>query len=270
MTQQSQDDLLRRSNKAIVSHAFFRLESALTIGATLLLAFFLPQPFGWWQWWYWMVLGGASEAAIVYSSITDERTAQRVMAKLLQEKYDPRTIKTEKYRQAVIQALEYRSQIEQTVATTPTAILRSHLASSTAAIGDWIEHIFTIAQRLDTYARDELLHRDRKALPASIARLRQALDSERNPDVRQQIETTMRAKREQRQNLEELQDAMEKAEFVLEETLSALGTVYSQFQLIRAQKLSGSRAKELSTSIDDQVDGLQDIIQAMNTVYGKS
>jgi hypothetical protein len=62
---------------------------------------------------------------------------------------------------------------------------------------------------------------------------------------------------------------MEQARFRLEQTLTALGTVYSQFQLIRAQKLSGAEAKSLSEGIRDQVKGLQDILTSMNEVYGQ-
>ena len=63
---------------------------------------------------------------------------------------------------------------------------------------------------------------------------------------------------------------MEQAEFRLEETLTSLGTVYSQFQLIRAQKMTGTSTKHLSVSIRDQVQGLQDIITSMDEVYGHS
>ncbi len=269
MTQPTTDELKRRSAKALLSHAFFRLESALTIGATILLTFFLPQPFGWWQWWYWLVLGGVGEGMIVWSSVTDERTAQKVVASLFNQQYDPRSIKSARYREAVKQALEYRTQIESTIASTPTSILQTHLSSSLTGVADWIAHIYTIAQRLDTYERDELLHRDRNSLPESIARLRRELSTERHPEVRQQIEATVATKVEQQRNLEQLQAAMEKAELSLEQTLSSLGTVYSQFQLVRAAKLSGSRAKEVAQSIDSQVESLQDVVTAMNKVYGK-
>jgi hypothetical protein len=269
MTQPTPEELKRRSAKALLAHAFLRAESALTIGATILLAFFLPNPFTWWQWWYWVVLGLAGEGLIVWSSVTDERTAHKVVASLFSEQYDPRNIKTPRLRNAVKQALDYRTQIEQTIASTPTAILQSYLANSLTGVADWIAHIYTIAQRLDTYERDELLHRDRNELPESIARLRRELATERVPDVRKQIEATIAAKIEQQRNLEMLQASMEKAQFSLEQTLSSLGTVYSQFQLVRAEKLSGQRAKEVDQSIQTQVQGLEDVVTAMNKVYAQ-
>jgi hypothetical protein len=269
MTQPTTEELKRRSTRALLAHAFFRLESALTVSAAILLAFFLPHPFAWWHGWYWLALGLAGEGLIVWSSITDERTAEHVVADLMREQYDPRTIRTQKYRDAVKQALDYRTQIQNTIASTPTSILQSYLSNSLTGIADWIAHIYTIAQRLDTYERDELLHRDRNQLPESIARYRQTLAAERDPDVRKQIEATIAAKEEQRRNLDQLQNSMEKAQFSLDQTLSSLGTVYSQFQLVRAEKISGGRAQEVSQSINGQVEGLQDIVQAMNQVYGK-
>jgi hypothetical protein len=62
---------------------------------------------------------------------------------------------------------------------------------------------------------------------------------------------------------------MEQAQFRLEETVTSLGTVYSQFQLIQAQKLDSTSAQGLSASIREQVQGLQDILASMNEVYAQ-
>jgi len=71
MTNRATGPLKESVGKAIVAHAFFRLESALTISGTILLAFFLPRVLPWWRWWVWVILGAAAEALIVYTSITD-------------------------------------------------------------------------------------------------------------------------------------------------------------------------------------------------------
>jgi len=56
----------------------------------------------------------------------------------------------------------------------------------------------------------------------------------------------------------------------LEETLAALGSVYSQFQLVRAKKLSASQAKHLSADIKSHAQRLQDILDSMDRVYDTS
>ena len=46
------DPLKQRITRAIIAHALFRLESALIIALTIIVLFFFPMPFPWWQWWY--------------------------------------------------------------------------------------------------------------------------------------------------------------------------------------------------------------------------
>lgn len=270
MSKSVTDELKQRAGKAIVAHAFFRVESALTICLTILLAFFMPRPLAWWRWWYWLIMGAVAEALVVYTSITDERTAAVVVGEMLRARYDPAEIKTRSLRQKVEQALQYREQIERIIAGLPMGVLRDHLYDSTKGIADWIGTLFAIAKRLDVYTRDDLLHRDMREVPASIPPLYKALAQERDATVRQQIEATLAAKKAQQVNLEALQNKMEEAEFLLEETLTALGTVYSQFQLISAQKLGGAEARNLSLDIREQVQRLQDILASMNQVYGRS
>lgn len=259
--------LRQRASKAIIAHAFFRIESALTIALTILLAFFLPRPFPWWRWWFWFVLGVIGEALIVYTSITDESAAERIVARMLREEYNPSSIKTRLYREKVEQALQYLDEIERLVAAMPAGILRDHLLNIAVTIADWIGSIFAIAQRLDIYERDELLRRDMRQVPAAIESLRQELLAETDAAIRQQIEETLRVKREQLGNLQALKSKMEQGQLRLEQSLTALGTVYSQFQLIQAQKLSDAEAQRLSESIREQVRSLQDILVSMDEVY---
>jgi hypothetical protein len=263
----TQEELAKRATRAVLGYAFFRIESALTIGMTILLAFFLPHPFTWWQWWHWATIGSAFELGIVYTSMADERTGRKVAAAILREQYDPREIKTEKYRKKLNQAIEYRDQIEQTIATTPMGLLQTHLRNSSSGIADWIGGIYTIAQRLDAYTRDELLQRDTHEIEATVQRLRRQQGSETDPAVKGQIAATLDANRAHWKNLRALQNSMEEAEFKLDETIAALGTVYSQFQLVRAQKLSASQAKDLTNDIQAQVQRLQDILDSMSRVY---
>jgi hypothetical protein len=155
------------------------------------------------------------------------------------------------------------------ISGTAAGVLRDHLNDSTSGIADWIGSIFTMAQRLDAYERDELIHRDLTQVPANIKQLKNDRLNEDDAAVRAQIEATLNAKEAQWATLRALQNRMEEAQFRLEETVTALGTVYSQFQLIRAQKMSGEGAKQLSEDIRGQVQGLQDILTSMDEVYGR-
>ncbi len=270
MMPRTTDKLMLRARRAMVAHAFYRLESALTIALTILLAFFLPRPFPWWRWWYWAILGITAEALIVYTSLTDTRTGQQVVAALLRERFDPGAIKTRAYRDKVRQALVYRDQIEAIVTQMPDGVLRDHLLNATASIADWVGSIFAIAQRLDAYERDGVLHDDMARVPGDVAQLERALARETDPQVRRQIEATLQAKRGQRDTLQALENRMEQAAFRLEETLTSLGTVYSQFQLLRARRMDGAGARHLSDDIHRQVQRLQDLLTSMDAVYQRT
>lgn len=270
MQDRTQDLLRQRTRRAVVAHAFYRLESALTIALTIVLAALVPRPFGWWHWWYWLVLGGLAETFIVLTSVTDERTSDGVVAALLREHYDPGTIRNKAYRDRVQQALRYQEGIARYVAAMPSGVLREYLLQHTSGIADWIGNIYTIAARLDRFERDEILRRDLQEIPTDTARLRAALAHEQDLQVKQQIQATLLAKRAQEDNLKALQNQMEQAQFRLEETLSSLGTAYSQFQMISAKELGDASAKQLTANIQSQVTGLQDVITSMDKVYGKT
>ncbi|MHB1354512.1 MAG: hypothetical protein ACYCZF_00890 [Anaerolineae bacterium] len=261
------DELKQRARKAIVANAFFRIESALTICLTILLIVFFSHPFPWWQWWYWLILGGLSETLIVVTSLTDQATANKVVAMMLRERFDPSQIKTRSYRELVEKALSYRQQLENLISTSPAGVLRDHLYDSTAGIADWIGSIFELAKRLDNYERDDLLRSDMNSAPAEVTRLLRASSTVNDPAVKDQIKSALAVAQEHWNNLRILQNKMEQAQFRLQETVTSLGTVYSQFQLIFAQKLGGSDAQRLTEGIRDQVQRLQDIITTMSEVY---
>ena len=190
------NELRHRARKAIVANAFFRIESALTICLTILLIVFVSQPFPWWQWWYWLILGGLSETLIVVTSLTDQATANKVVAMMLRERFDPSQIKTRSYRELVEKALSYRQQLENLISTSPAGVLRDHLYDSTAGIADWIGSIFELAKRLDNYERDDLLRSDMNSAPAEVTRLLRASSTVNDPAVKDQIKSALAAAQE--------------------------------------------------------------------------
>jgi hypothetical protein len=264
------NELKQRVTRAIITHAFFRLESALIIAMTIILAALFPRPFPWWQWWYWLVFGVVGEALVVYTSITDEMTSQKVVADLLRQEFNPGEIRSAEYRQRVEKALEYRQRIEEHVRGAKTGVLRDHLSDTTAGIADWVANVFGLAKRLDLYHNDRMLLRDRQDVPREIVGLRARLQREDDDGVRRQMQQTIASKQEQLANLERLQNMMEKAEYQLETTLTALGTVYSQLQLVQAKDIDSGRARRLREDIADQVAALQSLQETLDEVYGSS
>ena len=87
----SSDSILERIQKdaqrALVKNAFFRLESALMVGGTILATVFLPGLIPFIPWFIWPILGVIGEAAVVSSSLTDKAEQQKVIESLFREKY---------------------------------------------------------------------------------------------------------------------------------------------------------------------------------------
>lgn len=261
--------LEERAWRAMVTYALFRWESGALIALTILLTYFYPRPFPWWPVWGWLLLGGIAEALIIWTSLTDARTGQQVVADMLRERYNPRTVHTKIYRHQVERALTYRRRIEEVIESGPAGVLRDHLGDKLGQLETWLEYIYRLARRLDRYANDDLIEEDRQAVRGDLRELQGRLRREDSADLRAEIEQAIEQKQKQWDTLELLQDMMEKAAFQLETTVSALGTVYSQMQLIGARKAEGDRAERLREDITDQVNSLQDLLTTMDEVYGK-
>jgi hypothetical protein len=257
----------RQARRAIIENALFRPESALVIAGTILLTFFLPHPFAFWPVWGWLALGLVAEVFIVVSSLTDAATNERVISELFRQQFNPRVIRNKGVRQKVEQALEYQRRIETSVQSVRQGPLRTHMQETARGIGDWVATIFRLAQRLDAYLTDDVIRHDMASVKPDIENLTARLRVEDDDAVRRQLEATIASKRAHLASLENLDNTMQRADYLLEQSLSALGTVYSQLQLIGAKDVDSPQAQQLRLDIAEQVNRLQDIVHAMDEVY---
>lgn len=261
------EGLRSRVTKAVVYYAFFRLESAIIIALTIILVFLIPQPFPWWQWWFWLVVCVVAEGLIVYTTVSDPNTARQVMTSMFREEFNPKAIRSKKYRERLEKALTYRDGIEAVVRVNRAGVLRDHLQDTADSVTDWIANIFRLARRLDVYERDKVIQQDVRSVPLAIENMKERLQQEEDEAVRQQIQETIASKKAHQQNLGSLQSMMEKAEFRLEQTLSDLGTIYSQMQRIEARDVESGRAQRLAEDVANEIAELQGIVDAMDQVY---
>jgi hypothetical protein len=260
-------ELERQAWRAMLSFAIFRLESALTVAVTIILVFLFPNPFPWWRWWYWLVIGVVAEALIIYTSLSDPALAQKVVSDMLRGEFNARELRSSKYRDKVEKALEYRERIEGVIRQSRQGVLREHLQEDARRITEWVSNVFGLAKRLDAYENDEIIKRDMTSVRTTIEEFEARLRVEDDEAVGQQMREAIRSKKTHWDNLQRLQNTMEKAEFQLENTLSAMGTVYAQLQLIGAKDVDSSRARHLREDIAQQVAALQDIVETMDEIY---
>jgi chromosome segregation ATPase len=260
-------ELQKKAKNAILQHAFFRWESAVVLAGTILLTVFLPRPFPWWPVWGWPLLGLAGLAAVVTSSLRDTEANARVLQELFREQFDPRRIGDDELREDVATALEYQRGIEAQIRGQRPGVLRDRLEDSANQLSDWISNIYRLARRLDAYRGDRLLAKERKRVPQEIKSLTARRKAESDPTVQQELDGVLESKTRQWQTLKALDARMKQAELQLEQSLTALATIYSQMQLIDAQDLDSSRADRLRADIQEQIEQLNDLVSSINEVY---
>jgi hypothetical protein len=268
------ESLERRARRAIFWHALLRWEGAVIIALTLVIFAFLallslvpgsgfPLP------WAFVALavGLVTEAIVFFSSITDEEENARVVANLLRDQYNPKSLRSRKRKAQLNKALEYEALIISTVQHTREGVLHDRLARTIEPVDDWIEAIYRLASRLDGYEQNQVIKRDLRTVPLAVDNFNKRLAEEDDPAVQKTLRNTISDKERQWEHLSHLQNTMERAEYQLESTLAALGTVYAQLQAIDVRGAEKGRTERLRQEIDEQVVQLQDLSEAMDEVY---
>lgn len=260
-------ELQKQAFSATIQYALFRWESAVVIALTIVLSVVFRRPFPWWPPFGWLLIGLIGLGAIVYSSLTDAETNARVLLKLFQEQFDPREINDKELRQSIENALEYQRRIEVLIRRQSPGVMRDRLEDTANQISQWVANIYQLALRLDAYRADDLLARERQALPKEIEQLTSQRRLESNADVQAQLDSVLEGKAKHWQTLRALDARMKQASLQMEQSLTALATIYSQVQLVDAQSVASGRAERLQADIQEQVARLNDLVNSINEVY---
>ena len=132
---------------------------------------------------------------------------------------------------------------------------------------DGAHYAAALASRLGAFQNVEFIKRDLHDVPASIRRLKQRALQERDETIRRELDETIARRQAQYDNLLKLETAMDRADLQLENTLTALGTVYSQMLLVDAKDVDSSKAQRLRENIAEQVNSLHDVLTSMEEIY---
>ncbi len=162
-------------------------------------------------------------------------------------------------------ALAYQTQIDSLIKATAEAKARARLQELAGEVGEWVEAIEDLVNRLDDFQQNSLIRQDLEAVPKAIADLETRLAQESDPAIRSQLERTLANRRKQMAVLEQLQNTMKRAEIQIESTLSSLGTIYSQ--LLTGQSTDHvADYSRLSAEVEEEVHTLQDHLEALEEV----
>jgi hypothetical protein len=262
------DEIKSRALGAVLSSAFLRWESLVTVLLTVMLFLFVPQPFTWWQDWFWLVGGAIAEIALVATALTDQETAQRAVAREFENRFDMRAVRNRVSRERLQNALEYRQGMRDLVERHKGA-MKVSLRQTVDEVDDWISQMYELALHIDAFEENELVERDRRMVPQKLDQTRTALEREKNPAIRNDLEQQLRVLEQQLANLQATANSAKRAEIQLESTLSSLGTIYAQMSLMGTKEVDSARAQRLRLEIQDEVAGLQETIEAMDEVQAQ-
>jgi seryl-tRNA synthetase len=167
----------------------------------------------------------------------------------------------------VERAFEYQRRIEGLVREQRDGALRVRLEDTADQLSEWIGNAYHLAVRLDAYRRDSLLAREREQVPQEIEALTARRKRESDAVVLQELDEVLESKSHHWETLRSLHTRMKQADLQLEQSLTALATVYSQLQLVGAQEVESGRSERLQADIREQVERLSDLLSSINEVY---
>lgn len=171
------------------------------------------------------------------------------------------------YQAQLARAGIYREQIVkllQSYAATPFA---SQFESLVGEFAEWHEQVDTLVQRLVAFEEDKVIQADVASVPAAIANLDAQLANETDLALREEMEATLTGYRQHQTQLDNLTSLMRRMELDIEEIIAAMGTIYSQLQVLQATDVKSERAQRLSHDLEEQVYRLNDLLHAVEDIY---
>ncbi len=254
--------------RILLLNAMTRPLAGLIVALTIIIAL----NFGYW----FFAVGALFYAFLVYTSLQDAQESKKVLDEVLYpervRKLDLNRLKGG-YRDAMQRALDTRQKIERAVAGTDDPSIRKALADSTRDLEELTGTIYDIALKAQSLqASLQTSNVNVSAISDDIKRLGRVISTTQDEFAKGQYQATLDGKRQQLQNFNDTDEALNRWRAQLDNALSTLDTILSQVLRIRSSEvLSLSTATDqVSTSLKQEVDALKATSDALDSVYGIS
>jgi len=256
----------------LLASALLRWETLVTLMVTAILFLFVQDvnlPMLEWQPWYWLVLGGLAETVLIAATLNDPEATEQALAEDFEREYDLRNIRNRVSRERLRDAFEYRRNMLK-LADRSKGAMRNRLRTLVSDVSDWITYMYNLAERIDLSESNDLVLRDRQQVPRKIESVKARIKKEPDEHARRSLQVQLTHLQQQQMSLEATFSSIKRAEIQLESTLSALGTVYAQISLLGTKETDSAKGQRLSIEVKDEIDKLQDTIDAMDEVQMQS
>ena len=257
---------------ALLASALLRWETLVTVMVTAILFLFVQDvnlPMLEWQPWFWLVLGGLAESVLIAATLNDPEATEQALAEDFEREYDLRNIRNRVSRERLRDAFEYRRNMLK-LADRSKGAMRNRLRTLVSDVSDWITYMYNLAERIDLSESNDLVLRDRQQVPRKIESVKARIKKEPDEHARRSLQVQLTHLQQQHMSLEATFSSIKRAEIQLESTLSALGTVYAQMSLLGTKETDSAKGQRLSIEVKDEIDKLQDTIDAMDEVQMQS
>lgn len=165
------------------------------------------------------------------------------------------------------QAIIYKAQLHQLLQATSNRHNGRHQERLAGQVNTWTEAITGLIQRVTLLRQDDLLLRDLATAPQALRVLEARLEQETEPGLRAQLQRALDNRQKQVASLARLERILSQAELQIEDTLSQLGTLYSQL-LTHQSTHHMVDYDRLSVDLEEAVGRLQDQLVALGEVKG--
>ncbi|MBZ0318135.1 MAG: hypothetical protein K8L91_17070 [Anaerolineae bacterium] len=260
----TRDSIRQRAQSAIFLNAVSKPQS-LTIIALAVMCWILGISFLGVTSAIWLAFGAVAELIFVLATVSDPQQNAEAVERIFAQQYDINEVRNHHARQRVAQALEYQENIR-ALAQTRGGAMRLQIESTADEVNHWLEQVFKLARRIDDYESSDIISRDRVRVPNELQSLRLRLDKEQDERVKAELRDAIRSKELQLSHLRDLEANVKRADVQLDNTLAALGTIYTQIQLLDAKSIDGRSTNRLRQEIVDEVLSLKDTLEALEEV----
>jgi hypothetical protein len=268
------EELEQRAKRAILEKALFDWKVATTASMAALLTTFdgLFNVVPYVPAWFWPILGTVGAGALFYITLTDPETGRQAVADLFRTDFEPNNLKSKNLQRKMNEALGYHARIAQVIEERGTdSMIADELRQTADQMNEWLTEMYNLAKRLDRYELEKAMFtQNRQTAQERLAQMEKQLQREDNPAVRREIENSIQTLRYQMKTLDSIEDTMQRAQLMLDNKITAMGTIYLQSTLAGAKEIDNGRAQRLRHEISEELQEMDDILVAMDEVYATS